>query len=80
MTKKTVFRKLDKELQGKRIRLLQMNDEPNPVPAGTESTIFNVANAGTIHVKWDDGSLLGVIIWTSILFYNQLTFFFIFTN
>lgn len=38
-----------------------MNDEPNPVPAGTEGIIFHVDDAGTIHVKWDDGSFLGVI-------------------
>lgn len=61
MTKKTEFRRLDKELNGKRIRLIQMNDEPNPVPAGTEGIIFHVDDAGTIHVKWDDGSFLGVI-------------------
>ena len=62
MTKKTEFQRLDKELNGKRIRLIQMNDEPNSVPAGTEGTIFHVDDAGTIHVKWDDGSFLGVII------------------
>ncbi len=62
MSKKTEFRKLNKELKGKRLRLIQMNDEPNPVPAGTEGTICNVDDAGTIHLVWDDGSELGVII------------------
>ena len=62
MTKKAIFRKLNKELKGKRLRLIQMNNEPNPVQPGTERTIYYVDNAGTIHLKWDDGSLLGVII------------------
>lgn len=62
MTKKKEFRRLDKELKGKRLRLIKMNDEPNPVPDGTEGTIQFVDDAGTIHLKWDDGSELGVII------------------
>lgn len=62
MTKKKVFRKLHKELKGKRLRLIQMNNEPNPVSPGTEGTIYGVDDAGTIHLNWDDGSLLGVII------------------
>jgi hypothetical protein len=62
MTKKEVFRKLNKEYKGKRLRLIQMNDEPNPVPPGTEGTIYCVDNTGTIHLKWDDGSELPVII------------------
>ena len=62
MTKKAIFRKLNKEYKGKRLRLIQMNNEPNPVLPGTEGTIYYVDNAGTIHVRWDDGSLLGVII------------------
>jgi len=62
MTKKTEFRRLDKEYKGKRLRLIQMNNEPNPVLPGTEGTIYYVDDAGTIHLKWDDGSELGVII------------------
>lgn len=62
MPKNKEFRKLDREYRGKRIRLIQMNDEPNPISPGTEGTIYHVDDSGTIHVKWDDESLLGVII------------------
>jgi hypothetical protein len=62
MSMNTEFRKLNKELKGKRLRLIQMNDEPNPVPAGTEGSIYHVDDTGTIHLKWDDGCELGVMI------------------
>ena len=67
MSDKINFRELNKEYKGKRIRLLQMKDDPNPVPDGTEGTILNVDDIGTIHVKWDDGRTLGVIIGRQVL-------------
>ena len=62
MSEKIDFRELNNEYKGKRIRLLQMKDDPYPVQDGTEGTILNVDDAGTIHVEWDNGRLLGVII------------------
>ena len=47
--------------EGMRIRMVSMVDDPNPVPMGTEGTINFIDDMGTIHVKWDDGRLLGVI-------------------
>jgi hypothetical protein len=55
-------RKLNNGYKSKRIRLIQMNDDPNPVHSGTEGTILYVDDAGTIHVQWDDGRTLGVVI------------------
>ena len=49
------------ELRGKRIRLIEMPEDPNPIQSGTEGTILYVDDAGTIHVLWDDGRKLGVI-------------------
>ncbi|MDD3052607.1 MAG: DUF4314 domain-containing protein [Candidatus Cloacimonetes bacterium] len=49
------------QLRCKRIRLIEMPDDPNPIQSGTEGTILFVDDAGTIHVLWDDGRTLGVI-------------------
>ncbi|MDO4647182.1 MAG: DUF4314 domain-containing protein [Eubacteriales bacterium] len=43
-----------------RVRLLQMDDAQAP-EIGTIGTIILVDDAGIIHVKWENGSTLGVI-------------------
>lgn len=45
---------------GTRIKLLKMDDIQAP-PAGTEGTVTFVDDAGTIHMRWDTGSSLGLI-------------------
>lgn len=45
---------------GTRIKLLKMDDIQAP-PAGTEGTVTFVDDAGTIHMKWNTGSSLGLI-------------------
>lgn len=50
----------DKYKPGKRIHLIHMDDEQAP-PDGTDGTVTCVDDAGTIHVKWDTGSSLGLI-------------------
>jgi len=49
------------ELIGKRIKLVKMVDEADPVPPNTEGTINHVGG-GVINVDWDNGRSLGVII------------------
>ena len=44
---------------GTRVELLEMNDISAP-PIGTLGTVRYVDDIGTIHVKWDNGSNLGV--------------------
>ena len=51
---KDVYRK------GMNVKLIKMNDA-QAVPPGTEGTIVDVDDIGTIHVKWDTGSSLGLV-------------------
>ena len=46
---------------GLRVELIQMGDDPHPLPEGSQGTVLGVDDIGTIHVKWDCGSFLGVV-------------------
>lgn len=46
--------------EGMRVRLISMDDLQAP-PPGTEGTVRYVDDVGTIHVRWDTGSGLGLI-------------------
>lgn len=46
---------------GTRIKCLHMNDPYHPIPMGTLGTVEHVDDGGTIHMKWDNGSGLGLI-------------------
>lgn len=54
------------DLVGKRVRLIKMFEELDPVTPGTEGTVYNVG-ADVINVEWDNGRMLG-IIWELDLF------------
>ena len=45
--------------KGTRVELVQM-DDPQAPPIGTNGTVIGVDDIGTIHVRWDCGSSLGV--------------------
>lgn len=47
--------------EGMRVKLINMIDDPNPIPSGTEGTISLIDHAGIIHVDWDNGRRLGLI-------------------
>ena len=46
---------------GKRIKLISMGEDPNPITEGSEGTVLYIDSLGTIVVKWDSGRMLGVI-------------------
>ncbi len=45
---------------GDRVECIYMND-PQAVPTGTQGTVYHIDDMGTIHVRWDNGSGLGLI-------------------
>ena len=46
---------------GTRIKLIEMDDPYAPVPSGTRGTVNFVDDAGTVHMKWDNGRTLGIV-------------------
>ena len=48
-------------LIGKRVRLSYTSDEYTELKPGDEGTVDYIDDAGTIFVKWDRGSVLGLI-------------------
>lgn len=47
--------------KGTRVELVKMDDMHAP-PIGTLGTVRCVDSIGTIHVNWDNGSTLGVVL------------------
>lgn len=58
----TVYMIKEKYPPGTRVRILNMPDDPYPVPPGTRGTVRFVDDAGNIHVCWATGSTLGLIV------------------
>ncbi|MBT1017594.1 DUF4314 domain-containing protein [Canibacter sp. lx-72] len=48
-------------LVGRRIRLDDTSDPYTTLTPGTEGTINQIDDLGTIHVSWDNGSTLGLV-------------------
>lgn len=52
---------LDRSMSGKRVRLIHCSDPWTKIKPGTEGTVTFIDDMGTLHVKWDDGSTLGMV-------------------
>lgn len=46
---------------GDRVRLIRCTDLHTRLAPGTEGTVSMVDSLGTVHVRWDDGSRLGLV-------------------
>ena len=46
---------------GTRIRLLEMSEDPNPVPVGSCGTVLAVDDAGQLLMQWDNGRSLSLL-------------------
>ncbi len=59
--RKIIVDKLKKEYpKGTRVELVDMNDHYSTIAKGTKGTVGLIDDIGTIFVKWDNGSNLGV--------------------
>lgn len=48
---------------GQRVRFLGFGvPDPTPLPHGTEGTVRLVDDLGTVHVDWDNGVSVGLIV------------------
>ncbi len=47
---------------GTKIRLTRMGEDQQRVPDGTIGTVRYVDDIGTIHMRWETGSSLGLIV------------------
>lgn len=43
------------------VRMVCMQGDPRPVPAGTTGKVICVDDAGTVHTNWEDGRTLGFV-------------------
>ena len=50
-----------------RIMMVYSADPFAPIEGGTEGTISSVDDIGTIHVNWDNGRCLGVILGEDVI-------------
>lgn len=48
--------------KGTVVRCLSMDDPYHPIPKGTLGKVLHVDDIGTIHVAWENGSSLGLVI------------------
>ncbi|MBN2882066.1 MAG: DUF4314 domain-containing protein [Clostridia bacterium] len=46
---------------GTRVELIGMDDPYAPIESGTQGTVEIVDDAGTLHMKWDNGRTLGIV-------------------
>lgn len=52
---------IKKRYEGKRIRLIHMPGDPDPIQNGTKGTVEMVDGAGQLIVNWDNGHNLSLI-------------------
>ena len=60
VNKETLARLKEAYPHGCRVELVHMNDPFTRLTPGSKGTVVAVDDIGTIHVKWDCGSSLGV--------------------
>lgn len=54
----------EKYVEGTKIELIKMYDLTNPIEEGSKGVVDFVDDIGTIHVSWETGSSLGLVVGT----------------
>lgn len=54
-------RKPSQSLVGRRIKLVKCNDSFTKLEPGAEGVVEMIDDLGTLHVKWDNGAVLGLV-------------------
>lgn len=52
---------------GSRVMMIYSTDPLAPIDDGTEGVVSSVDDIGTIHINWDNGSCLGVILGENVI-------------
>lgn len=52
----------EKYIVGTKVELIKMYDYINAVPEGTKGIIEYIDDIGTLHIKWENGSGLGLVV------------------
>lgn len=47
--------------RGDRVELISTNDPDTRLRPGDQGTVMSIDSMGTVHVRWDNGSTLGMI-------------------
>ena len=53
-----------KYIVGTKVKLIKMYDLLYTIPTGTEGIIESIDDQGTLHINWNNGSTLGLVIGT----------------
>lgn len=57
----SLFKTKQHPFVGRRVKCIEMKDEPRPVPNGTIGKVYNVGY-DVMNVKWENGRNIGLII------------------
>lgn len=52
---------------GSRVMMVYSADPLTPIDGGTEGVVSSVDDIGIIHINWDNGSHLGVILGENVI-------------
>ena len=52
---------------GTRVALVQMDDPYTKLRPGDQGEVIEVDDAGTIHIQWSNGSMLGAVYGTDVI-------------
>ena len=61
-TREQVERIKERYPEGQRVELVSIDDPYTKLQPGTQGTVSNVDSIGTVHISWDCGSQLGIVI------------------